>query len=145
MNDSAKVIFSSKSEMWETPQWLFDKLDSIYHFDIDVCATHENAKCKRYFTPEMDGLKQAWTGVCWLNPPYGKTISKWMEKAYKSSMAGATVVCLVPSRTDTAWWHDWAMRGEIEFIRGRLRFSGSAVNAPFPSAIVVFKPKEVAR
>jgi hypothetical protein len=87
----------------------------------------------------MDGLQQKWKGVCWMNPPYGKEIKKWMKKAYESSLEGATVVCLVPSRTDTKWWHEYAMKGEIEFIKGRLKFGGSKNSAPFPSAVVVFK------
>ena len=74
-----------------------------------------------------------------MNPPYGRTIKNWMKKAYESSLNGATVVCLVPARTDTTWWHDYAMKGEIEFIKGRLKFGGSKNSAPFPSAVVVFK------
>lgn len=74
-----------------------------------------------------------------MNPPYGRTIKQWMQKAYESSLKGATVVCLVPARTDTAWWHDFAMKGEIEFIRGRLKFGGHKNSAPFPSAVVVFR------
>lgn len=73
-----------------------------------------------------------------MNPPYGRNIGKWVEKAYKSSLDGATVVCLLPVRTDTAWWHDYCMRGVVMFLRGRLKFSGAKNNAPFPSAIVVF-------
>ena len=76
-----------------------------------------------------------------MNPPYGRTIKQWMKKAYESSLAGATVVCLVPARTDTNWWHDYAMKGDIEFIKGRLKFGGSKNSAPFPSAVVVFKAK----
>ena len=131
-------LMSSNSDRWETPQKLFDELNQKYNFEIDVCALPENAKCENYFSPEVDGLKQDWTGVCWMNPPYGREIGKWMKKALESSRNGATVVCLVPARTDTAWWHDYAMNGEIEFIRGRLKFGNSKNSAPFPSAIVVF-------
>lgn len=136
-----ETLFSSKSDDWETPQDLFDSLHAKYNFDLDVCATAENAKCERFFTPEQDGLKQDWTGVCWLNPPYGRQIGLWMAKALEASQAGATVVCLVPSRTCTAWWHDYAEKGEYYFIRGRLKFGGSPNSAPFPSAIVVFRPR----
>ena len=104
----------------------------------DVCATPDNAKCEQYFTPEMDGLKQEWTGRCWMNPPYGRQIGQWLKKAYESAQGGALVVCLIPSRTDTSWWHDYVMRGNVEFLRGRLKFSDSKSCAPFPSAIVVF-------
>lgn len=136
------ALMSSATDMWETPQWLFDKLNALYHFDVDVCATADNAKCDTYYTPEQDGLSQEWCGACWMNPPYGRNIGKWIRKAYESAQAGATVVCLVPARTDTAWWHDYAVHGEIEFLRGRLKFGGSKNGAPFPSAIVVFRGKE---
>ena len=134
---NTNVMFSSKTDLWETPQDLFNKLDEIYHFETDVCALPENAKCKRFFTPEIDGLKQEWTGVCWCNPPYGRQIGKWVEKAVKSF---ATVVMLLPARTDTKWFHDWCLPyGKIEFLRGRLKFGGCDNSAPFPSMIVVFE------
>ena len=135
------VMFSSKTDLWETPQELFDKYDAIYHFETDVCALTENAKCERFFTPKMDGLKQEWTGVCWCNPPYGRQIGKWVEKAVKSF---ATVVMLLPARTDTKWFHDWCLPyGKIEFLRGRLKFGGCDNSAPFPSMIVIFEAKDV--
>lgn len=133
MNDG---MFSSKTDLWSTPQALFDSLNAQYNFQTDVCATDENAKCKHYFTKEQDGLKQEWKGVCWMNPPYGRTIKQWVQKAYESN---ATVVCLLPARTDTFWFHEYCVHGEITFIRGRLKFGGSKNSAPFPSMIVVFK------
>jgi phage N-6-adenine-methyltransferase len=139
MNDMS-VHFSSETDLWSTPQDFFDRLNAIYHFRTDVCATHQNAKCSHYFTKEDDGLSKEWGGVCWMNPPYGREIGKWMKKAYESSQAGTTVVCLVPARTDTKWWHSYAMKGQIEFIKGRLKFGGSKNSAPFPNAVVVFKP-----
>lgn len=132
----------SKTEEWETPQDFFDRLNEEFHFDLDVCATPENAKCKRFMTKADDALhpSQRWFGnVCWMNPLYGKQIKDWMRKAYEESQCGATVVCLVPSRTDAGWWHDYAMKGEIRFVRGRLKFGGSPYNAPFPNAIIVFR------
>jgi len=81
------------------------------------------------------------SGVCWMNPPYGREIGLWMKKAWESSLSGATVVCLVPARTDTKWWHDYAMKGEIEFIRGRLKFGNATNSAPFPSAVVVYRER----
>ncbi|TDI81162.1 MAG: adenine methyltransferase [Caldithrix sp.] len=134
------VHFSSRRNSWETPQALFDKLNEEFYFELDVCATLENAKCKKYYSPAEDGLKQEWKGVCWMNPPYGREIGKWLKKAYESALAGTTVVCLVPARTDTAWWFDYCVRGEIRFIKGRLKFGGSMNAAPFPSAIIVFSP-----
>ncbi len=137
-----EVHFSSNTSEWSTPQATFDALDAEFHFTLDPCASAENAKCERYFTKEDDGLAQTWEGSCFMNPPYGREIGKWVRKAYESSLEGATVVCLLPARTDTAWWHDYVMKSnDIRFIRGRLRFSGSKVNAPFPNAIVVFRPK----
>jgi phage N-6-adenine-methyltransferase len=137
MND---VHFSSATDMWETPQLFFDVWNKEFNFDLDVCATDENAKCAHYYTKKNDGLSKRWTGTVWMNPPYGKEISKWMKKAYESARDGdATVVCLVPARTDTAWWHDYAMKGDITFIRGRLKFGNAKNSAPFPSAVVVFE------
>ena len=138
------VNFSSRKKTWSTPQDFFDKLNNEFHFDIDVCADPTNAKCKKYYAIEDDGLSQTWRGICWMNPPYGREIKKWMCKAYESSLGtdGATVVCLVPARTDTAWWHEYAMKADtIRYVRGRLKFSGHKNSAPFPSAIVVFGSK----
>lgn len=135
------VHFSSASDNWPTPQSFFDEVNRVHGpFDLDVCASAENTKCPRFFTAADDGLKQAWTGRVWMNPPYGRTIGAWMRKAHESAKSGAFVVCLVPARTDTAWWHDYAAKGEVRFIRGRLKFGGHKNSAPFPSALVIFKP-----
>jgi phage N-6-adenine-methyltransferase len=133
-------MFASESDDWETPQGFFDAVDRIFHFDLDVCATHINAKCERYFTKMENGLLQTWSGICWMNPPYGREISRWVQKAYESALnPGTVVVCLLPARTDTRWWHDYVIANaqSVEFIKGRLRFSGKGP-APFPSALVVF-------
>ena len=132
-------MFTSRTDEWETPQYLFDELNEQFGFETDVCALPWNTKCAKYFTPEQNGLSQEWRGVCWMNPPYGRQIGLWVEKAYKSSKNGATVVCLLPSRTDTAWWHDYCMKGEIKFLRGGLKFGDSKNSAPFPSAVVIFR------
>lgn len=136
-------LFSSNEDAWATPQDLFDALNNEFQFTLDPCASHGNAKCARYFTKEDDGLSKPWDGVVFMNPPYGRGIAQWVSKAYEESLRGMTVVCLIPARTDTAYWHDYVMRSdEVRFIRGRLHFGGdherSAHNAPFPSAIVVF-------
>lgn len=133
------VHFMSEKMDWGTPQELFDRLNQEFHFTLDVCALPENAKCKRFFSPKENGLQQKWASVCWMNPPYGREIEKWMEKALQESERGATVVCLVPARTDTEWWHKYALHGEIRFIRGRVKFQGANATAPFPSAIVIFR------
>ena len=137
-----QVHFSSQTVEWPTPQGLFDELNEEFGFTLDPCATHENAKCKKYFTKEDDGLKQDWgKETVFMNPPYGREIADWMKKAYESSIKGATVVCLVPARTDTRWWHDYSMNAsEIKFVKGRLKFGDAENSAPFPSAIVVFRP-----
>lgn len=135
------VMFSSKTDLWETPQELFDELNHEFHFTLDVCALPENAKCSRYYTPEQDGLSQPWEGVCWCNPPYGREIGAWVRKALFSSARGATVVMLLPARTDTRWFHEYIWnKAEIRFIKGRLKFGGSKNSAPFPSMLVVFRP-----
>ena len=120
---------------------MFKKLDDEFHFTLDVCALKENAKCKRFFSPKEDGLRQPWEGACWMNPPYGREIGKWMEKALNESEKGALVVCLVPARPDTEWWHKFALRGEIRFLRGRLKFGKAKSGAPFPSAVIIFRQK----
>jgi phage N-6-adenine-methyltransferase len=132
------VHYSSATDLWSTPQDLFDTLNDEFGFDVDVCATAENAKCPTYYTQADDGLAQDWRGVCWMNPPYGDAIKEWMAKAFSSAHNGTTVVCLVPARVDTGWWWDYARYGEIRFLRGRLKFGGADTSAPFPSAVVIF-------
>lgn len=136
---SKSVHFSSISNEWSTPQCLFDKLNEEFGFTLDPCATSDNTKCSKYFTIEDDGLTQDWSqDIVFMNPPYGRAIKNWVKKAYDESLNGATVVCLIPARTDTAYWHDYVVKGEIRFIRGRLKFGSSKWNAPFPSAVVIF-------
>jgi phage N-6-adenine-methyltransferase len=133
------VHFRSETDEWATPQEVFDELDREFGFDLDPCATHENAKCARYFTRADDGLVQEWRGLVFMNPPYGPAIAAWMRKAWEASQTTAElVVCLVPARTDTAWWHDYAARGDVRYLRGRLSFNGHGT-APFPSCVVVFR------
>lgn len=135
------AMFSSKTDEWETPQWLFDKLNAVYEFDLDVCATKQTAKCKQYFTKEDNGLRQPWLAPnCWMNPPYGREIGKWVKKAYiESIVRKTTVVCLLPARTDTSWFHDYVLQGQfLHFIRGRLKFGDSKNSAPSPSMVCVF-------
>lgn len=135
------VLFSSKSEEWETPQWLFEKLDNQHHFTLDPCCTDKNAKCTKHYTKEQDGLSKEWSGeTVFCNPPYGRDITKWVKKASDESRnPGTKIVMLLPSRTDTAWFHDYIYNKEtVLFIRGRLKFGESKNNAPFPSMVVVF-------
>lgn len=145
-----EVMFSSEKDDWETPQEFFEKLNKEFGFTLDVCANNTNTKCEKWFgyayvrnegnAVFTDGLTQSWQGeVCWMNPPYGKEIGKWVKKAYEESQKGCTVVCLLPARTDTRWFHEYILgKAEIRFIKGRLKFGGSKNSAPFPSMIVIF-------
>lgn len=135
------ALFSTGNDKHSTPQWLFNELHDEFHFDVDVCATIDDTKCEKFFSPEEDGLEKEWSGTCWMNPPYGKNVIKWTEKAYESSLCGATVVALLPARTDTQWFHKYVYRkAEIRFIEGRLKFGDSKNSAPFPSMIVIWRP-----
>lgn len=133
------------NDQWATPRRLFDELNAEFDFTLDVCATAGNAKCANYYSPEQDGLRQAWSGRCWMNPPYGRAIKTWIKKAYQAARDGAMVVCLLPAKTDTGWWHDYVMKAsEIRFLRGRLYFSDGPGRCPFPCAVVVFRPGDAA-
>lgn len=137
-----KSLFTSNTNEWATPQAFFNELNKEFAFTLDPCATAENAKCRCYFTKEVDGLKQSWQGeTVFCNPPYGRDISKWVAKAHTESANGATVVMLIPARTDTLYFHDYIYgKHEIRFIRGRLHFNESKAGAPFPSMVVVMRP-----
>jgi len=135
------LMFSSKTDLWATPLEFFQKINKVFDFDLDVCALPENAKCESYYTPEVDALTKDWLGVCWMNPPYGRGIDKWVEKAYNEYKAhNSTIVCLLPARTDTRWWHNYCTKGEVHLLKGRLKFGEAKNSAPFPSAVVVFRP-----
>ncbi len=143
---NTKLMFSSKTDLWSTPQGLFDELNKEFGFTLDVCATKDNAKCAEYYTKEQDGLSLPWEGVVWCNPPYGRGIGEWVRRAWLSSACGATVVMLLPARTDTRWFHDYIYskgRVEVRFLKGRLKFGNSKNPAPFPSMIVVFRGEKV--
>lgn len=168
------VMFSSKTDLWPTPQAFFDELNAEFNFTLDPCATEDNAKCAKYFTKETDGLAQDWSkDIVFMNPPYGdpehpckpictKTkckirgyhnkeyvpgIGDFMRKAYEESKRGATVVCLVPARTDTRWFHDYVYgkADEIRFVKGRLKFGEATNSAPFPSMVIVYNEKRLTK
>lgn len=142
-----QILLSSKRMDWETPQDFFNKLNEEFRFTLDPCATKETAKCNIYFTEKDNGLIKPWEGHnVFVNPPYGREIGKWVKKAYQESLKGSLVVLLVPARTDTKWWWDFCLKGEIRFIKGRLKFKGKNTkgeavqnSATFPSALVIFK------
>ena len=124
------VHFSSARLDWKTPSAVYNMLDAEFHFDFDPCPSN----------PGFDGLSVDWGDCSFCNPPYGREIPKWVAKGYLESQKGKTVVFLVPSRTDTRWWHDYIMKAkEIRFIKGRLKFGNATNSAPFPSAIIIFK------
>jgi hypothetical protein len=126
-------LFTSLRGDWKTPRALYQALDAEFCFDYDPCPVR----------PKIDGLESDWRKVNFVNPPYGREITKWIQKGYEESLKGKIVVFLLPSRTDTRWWHDYIMKAnEIRFIRGRLKFDDQKNPAPFPSAIVVFRTKK---
>ena len=127
-------------ENWSTPDHVFRNLNKVFKFNIDVCAEKWNAKCHKFYSKEDNALEQDWFGSCWMNPPYNQ-LYKWMKKAYESARLGCTVVCLVPVRSDQDWWHEFALKGDIIFIRGRVNFihkDGRTGRPRFASCIVVF-------
>ena len=142
-----KALLSSVKMDWRTPKDFFQKLDQEFHFGLDAAATSENAKCRCFFTPEMNGLSLPWSGygAVFCNPPYGREIGKWVQKAYSEHVrGGVTIAMLIPARTDTSYFHDYIYgKAEIRFLRGRLKFedeNGAAMNpAPFPSMVVIYR------
>ena len=133
-----EVLFQSKSEEWATPQEFFGQLHEEFNFTLDPCCTEENKKCDKYYTKEVDGLSQDWSGeVVFCNPPYGRKVGAWVKKCAESK---CLAVALLPARTDTRWFHDYIYnKAEIRFIKGRLRFGGGKNSAPFPSMVVIWK------
>ena len=136
MKASLKPLMSSASQDWATPLSVFQPLNDEFGFTLDVCATSDNAKCSRFFSPEGNGLNQSWRGeIAFMNPPYGRPIGKWIEKAFlESRQPDTTVVCLIPARTDTKWWHNFVIQAaEIRFKKGRIKFVRGASGAALPS------------
>ena len=130
------VHYSSKSNEWDTPQDFYNKLNARFSFTLDPCCTEASAKCSNYYTAEDDGLSKSWAGqTVFMNPPYGRQISKWIKKAYEESQnENTTVVCLIPSRTDTKYWHEYCMKAhEVCFIKGRLKFGNDSQGFKFCS------------
>lgn len=140
-----EALYSSRTDEWPTPQAFFDALDAEFGFTLDPCASPGNTKCQTYFTQEDDGLKQDWgRHRVFCNPPYGKTMREWARKCYEASQAGATIVLLAHSRTDTRWFHEWVYgKAEIRFVKGRLKFGDGTQSAPFPSMVAIFRPPSI--
>ena len=141
--NTQKVMFSSASNEWATPQAFFDKLNNIFGpFTLDAEASSDNYKVATYYTQSDDSLSQDWSSNrVFLNPPYGSKLKDWVKKAYEEGQKDNTVVVmLIPARTDTKYWHEFVMKAdEIRFVKGRLKFGEGTNSAPFPSAVVIFK------
>lgn len=141
---NTELMFSSNDQTWATPQWFYNDLDKEFGFTLDPCASDMTAKCTKYYTELEDGLSKDWGGeVVFCNPPYGKQLSKWVKKCHEEgSKPHTTVVLLIPSRTDTKYFHEHIWNGaasEVRFLRGRLKFGEATNSAPFPSLIAVYK------
>lgn len=142
----SKALFTSHKFDWETPDFIFQKLKQEFDFTYDLAANNKNTKCECYTNDflEIKNLEKSPHEYFWLNPPYGRNIISFIQKAYELSCAGKTVVCLLPCRTDTRWWHEYAMKAEIRFVKGRIRFKGAKTSAPFPSVVLIFRNQKPA-
>lgn len=142
-----KVLFSSKSNEWATPQDLYNKLNNRYNFTLDPCSSLENHKCDKFYTIKENGLIQDWSNeVVFCNPPYGREIYDWVKKCYNEHLNGTKIVLLIPSRTDTKYFHEFLYKKpniKLEFIKGRLKFGDSNNSAPFPSLLAYFNIDDV--
>ncbi len=139
----SEALYSSANPVWATPPKLFAALDREFRFELDAAASAENTKCPRFYSRYDDGLSQPWApSRTWCNPPYGRAVGAWVAKAHVESDLGALVVMLLPARTDTRWFHEHVIRrAEVRFLPGRVRFVGAKAGAPFPSIVVVFRPR----
>lgn len=142
MANFTKNRFEAATTEWPTPQSFFDRLDAEFAFDLDPCATNENAKCAFFFTKDEDGLVQPWgASRVWLNPPYGREMILWLRKAVTESKLGSTVVALIPARTNTRWFKEIAScAAEIRLVCGRPKFGGASHGLPFPLVLLIFRP-----
>lgn len=172
LSDGMKVLMSSVKQDWGTPVDLFENINVLFNFDLDVCATEDNKKVDNFISPEMDAFNVQWKGKsCWMNPPYGKPekqcsvrcnkkkctdrgfhrvkylpgVGDWINRAYVQCIENeSTVVCLLPARTDANWFQSvWDYASLICFVRGRIKFEGASSGATFPSVIVVFSYHEL--
>jgi len=151
-----------ESDLWETPQWLFDKLNEEFVFDIDLTATANNTRVPIYcddffgdhpfkYDSNHTGLSRKVTG--WINPPYSQS-EKFITRAIDlitRRTAYKTIVMLLPVDTSTKWFSllydrepKWQARPnvEIRFLQGRLKFTHPRVKATvarFPSMVVILR------
>lgn len=146
MADFTSNRFESKKQDWTTPDEVFDPLHQEFGFTLDAAASAENTRAAKFFSVEEDGLKQDWgDNTVWVNPPYGETVgglATWVKKAAKAAENGATVVMLIPARTNTKWFHDYCLAlGEVRFIKGRPKFGGAKHGLPQPLCVVIWRPE----
>ena len=143
---------TSNDDTWTTPRDYYDRINIEFNFTLDAAALADSTLVPdNWYGPDhpdqsrRDAFTRDWAkdspGAIWLNPPYGRVIKSWVCKANAVANGGGTVVCLVPARTDTSWWHDYCIHHEVRFIRGRLKFGGQKNSAPFPSALVIMKAR----
>jgi len=138
--------FNAKSVEYNTPDNIYEPLNKEFGFTLDVASTHENAKCERHYTAAEDGLKQQWSGVCWMNPPYGRVMQKWVRKAHAEWKRGCCVVALIPARTNTGWWHDCIQDiATVRFIRGEVAFKGFERGLWMPMCVVIWPNAQAER
>lgn len=145
-----RVHFSSENKEWETPYSLFKPYEKEYNITLDVCATPENKKTRKFIDKKTNGLKADWGSLlqpgesCWMNPPYGREIEQWVKKAHDEALKGVTTVALLPARTDTHWFHTYVYTGKcrVTFLKGRIKFVDAEASAPFPSMIVIFEQQK---
>jgi len=159
---NTELMFSSVSNEWETPIEFYNELNSEFNFTLDPCATDENHLCDKYYTIKTDGLSKDWKDeTVFVNPPYGREIIKWLRKCYEESVKNnIVIVMLVPSRTDTQWFHKYVKnKAEVRFLEGRLKFKNKLLEeeyrlaqkkykltaAPFPSMVVVYNGKTITK
>ena len=151
-NGNWSASFSSDKMDWRTPPKVFERFDKLFKFQLDAAASEANALCPKYYTKEDDALTKDWVKDAtriWVNPPYGRSIGKWIKKCQEEAQKGCIVVALIFSRTDTKWWHDHIMGSAsmVYLIKGRIKFltpeGGKANSAPAPSCVVVWIPKFV--
>jgi phage N-6-adenine-methyltransferase len=132
--------FESSGAEHTTPNDLYEPLQKEFHFTLDVAATCGNSKCSKFITVKQNALQSAWHGTCWLNPPYGRGLDKWMRKCVDEQARGVTTVALIPARTNTTWFHEIALpHAEVRFVRGRPKFNNADVGLPWPLLILIFR------
>ncbi|MGI9556052.1 MAG: DNA N-6-adenine-methyltransferase [Cyanophyceae cyanobacterium] len=142
-----KLMFSSVTDQWATPLKVYDNVISHLNLDPqwDLAADQSNSKCTNFIDESQDSLKTKWPSgeVCWLNPPYGKLLKKFVDKCVtelEGSAPPSKVIWLLPARTDTKWFNSLSKHpncSKVIFLKGRIKFGSETTDAPFPSVVIV--------